>query len=60
MPVDGQPRTFVFVGGNDAWCATRRVDGRRVRVSAFGWQHSGIALVTVTPASVSNEIPERV
>ena len=56
--VDGVPVPFVFVGGDDVWCAAGRPGGRDVTLSGTGWPHEGIALATVDVGQVSGQVPD--
>lgn len=53
--VDGVPVRFVFVGGDDAWCALGSPGGREVAVTGTGWPHDDLALTTVDPRAVSQD-----
>lgn len=53
------PTRFVFVGDDTTWCAYGTVNGWQVGVSGTGWLQERLALVTVAPGDVSQEVPER-
>jgi hypothetical protein len=57
--VDGQLWPFVFVGDGSAWCRAGTVGGRQVGASATGWPHERLALRTIKPRAVSDEVPDR-
>ena len=58
VPVDGVERPFVFVGNARSWVAAGTVQGNRVEIGARDWPSEGLALRSVPPGEVSDEIPE--
>ena len=59
VTLDGVACSFTFVGDDRFWCAGGDVGDRQVTISARGWPHDRLALVSVQASQVREHVPPR-